>query len=77
MTDKRKDKDFVGKENREREMDDFFAQFTNVHEEFDKISENLNTGDKGESIIDETSSSQEENPPLSRETRLYRSRKFQ
>lgn len=77
MTDKHKDKDFMDEEKREREMDDFFAQFTNVHEEFDKITENLNTGDKGDSVIDEPSSNKKENPPLSRETRLYRSRKFQ
>ncbi len=37
-------------EDKQREIDDFFAQFDNVSGEFDKISESLSTGDTAQNI---------------------------
>jgi penicillin-binding protein 1A len=81
LTDKGKGKgkgpDLMDKNEREKEMDDFFAQFVNVHDEFDKISENLSNSERGGPAENAPTSSEEGSTPLSRETRVFRSRRFQ
>lgn len=65
----------------QKEIDDFFAQFENIHDEFDKISDNFNTADSKEhhknTIDDNLSSGLNDGQDRTNEkTRIFRSEKF-
>lgn len=71
MSDKYKDKDKL------EEMDDFFSQFENVNEEFDKISDNFNisgTQEKGSKNSHDSSENNYHDKKY--ETKVYRSQKY-
>lgn len=70
MSDKYKDKD------KQEEMDDFFSQFENVNDEFDKISDSLNmSGSQEKDTQDNKDGSRSKDSPTEDENRVYRSQR--
>lgn len=68
MSDKYKDKD------KPEEIDDFFSQFENVNEEFDKISDNFNISGSSDEDSHKCADSLESNCPNNeKDTRVFRS----
>ena len=60
------------KKDNQKEMDDFFAQFENVHEEFDKISSNLGVQETAQEGADSSVLQDEEEQPRSFRSKKYR-----